>query len=140
MPISTRYTPLWHDTSKRCFMSGKLFLLKFVVRQLDLGRSVFGKRAERVISVKKRRLFDCFKNASPSVFLRYFLTLKSSRNECLEAKENMRCANRWQASHVLKNCRDSNPQNINVFQWNDTPKVCFMNFLAKHPLVGFACY
>ena len=33
-------------------MSGKLFLLKFVVRQLDLGRSIFGKRAERVISVK----------------------------------------------------------------------------------------
>ena len=75
-------------------MSGKLFLLKFVVRQLDLGRSIFapvtgvllagssfaeescllcvspklgrsifGKRAEREISVKKRRLFDCFKNA-----------------------------------------------------------------------------
>ena len=28
-------------------------------------------------------------------------------------------------------CRDSNPQNINVFRWNDTPKVCFINFLAN---------
>ena len=44
-------------------MSGKLFLLKFVVCQLDLGRSIFGKRAKSVISVKKRRLFDSFKNA-----------------------------------------------------------------------------
>ena len=44
-------------------MSGKLFLLKFVVRQLDLGRSIFGRSAERVIYVMKRRLFDCFKNA-----------------------------------------------------------------------------
>ena len=44
-------------------MSGKLFLLKFVVCQLDLGRSIFGRSAERVISVKKRRLFDSFKNA-----------------------------------------------------------------------------
>ena len=29
----------------------------------NLGRSIGGARAEEEISVKKRRLFDCFKNA-----------------------------------------------------------------------------
>ena len=29
----------------------------------NLGRSIGGERAEEEISVKKRRLFDCFKNA-----------------------------------------------------------------------------
>jgi hypothetical protein len=29
----------------------------------NLGRSIGGRRAEEEISVKKRRLFDCFKNA-----------------------------------------------------------------------------
>ncbi|MBQ5915165.1 MAG: hypothetical protein IIW90_08760, partial [Alistipes sp.] len=31
-------------------------------------------------------LLLCADNDSPSVFLRYFLTLKSSRNECLKAR------------------------------------------------------
>ena len=46
-------------------MSGMQILLKkvSVVREPKLGRSIFGRRAERVISVKKRRLFDSFKNA-----------------------------------------------------------------------------
>ena len=52
-------------TRNGCFIKGELFSLKkaIVVCQLDLGRSVFGRSAERVISVKKRRLFDSFKNA-----------------------------------------------------------------------------
>ena len=42
----------------------KEYNLSFVVRQPNLGRSIFGKRAERENYVKKWRLFDCFKNAN----------------------------------------------------------------------------
>ena len=30
-----------------------------------------------------------------------------------------------------KVCRDSNHFSLSFEMWNDTPKVCFMNFLAK---------
>ena len=38
---------------------------------LDLGRSIGGGRAEEEISVKKRRLFDCFKNAEGIRFRKF---------------------------------------------------------------------
>ena len=38
---------------------------------LDLGRSIGGERAEEEISVKKLRLFDCFKNAEGIRFRKF---------------------------------------------------------------------
>ena len=61
--------PLWHDApvtgvlllniSLFFHLSSIIFHLEFPIR----GRSIGGGRAEEEISVKKRRLFDCFKNA-----------------------------------------------------------------------------
>ena len=43
----------------------------------NLGRSIGGARAEEEISVKKRRLFDCFKNAEGIRFRKFTALLPS---------------------------------------------------------------
>ena len=53
-----------------CFLfhlSSLIFHLEFPI----LGRSIGGERAEEEISVKKRRLFDCFKNAEGIRFRKF---------------------------------------------------------------------
>ena len=51
-----------------------LFPLSTFISHLEfpnLGRSIDGRRAEEEISVKKRRLFDCFKNAEGIRFRKF---------------------------------------------------------------------
>ena len=54
----------WNDVFP---LSSVLFHLEFP----NLGRSIGGERAEEEISVKKRRLFDCFKNAEGIRFRKF---------------------------------------------------------------------
>jgi hypothetical protein len=51
------------ERGKRKVEKGKLKEEKLPRVSNNLGRSIGGARAEEEISVKKRRLFDCFKNA-----------------------------------------------------------------------------
>ena len=50
---------------------GKLKVEKLPRVSNNLGRSIGGARAEEEISVKKRRLFDCFKNAESIRFRKF---------------------------------------------------------------------
>ena len=50
---------IFHLSSFISPLSSFIFHLEFP----NLGRNIGGRRAEEEISVKKRRLFDCFKNA-----------------------------------------------------------------------------
>ena len=54
-----RWNDVFHLSSFNFHLSSFIFHLEFPI----LGRSIGGERAEEEISVKKRRLFDCFKNA-----------------------------------------------------------------------------
>ena len=69
--------PLWNDvgvTPVLLLDISLLFPLSTFISHLEfpiLGRSIGGARAEEEISVKKRRLFDCFKNAEGIRFRKF---------------------------------------------------------------------
>ena len=69
--------PLWNDVGVTPVLLLDIFLLfplsTFISHPEfpNLGRNIVGVRAEEEISVKKRRLFDCFKNAEGIRFRKF---------------------------------------------------------------------